>query len=326
MPRILVTENITGPDMDRLRAETDLEVVFDPGLWQDAARLAEALAAAEGIIVRNQTKVTAELIAQAPGLKIIGRAGAGLDNIDTGAATEAGIVVSYTPRENSLSVAELALGLMLSLARMIPAADRDTRSGGWNRQTFTGGELSGKTLGVVGIGRIGTLVAERAKAFGMTLIAHDDYADPAAPHLAALGVSFHSLDDLLEQADYVTTHVPLTDETRHLFNADRFARMKDTAFFLNTSRGEVVDEAALAEALKAGGLAGAALDVRETEPPAADHPLAGLDNVVLTPHIAAFTREAQDRVVATVCRDVANVLRGRPAESSFNFPQPKRPG
>ncbi len=310
--------------MDRLKEETDLEVVFNPDIWNDAAALTQAAAEADAIIVRNQTQVSAELIAAAPNLKIVARAGAGLDNIDTEAATAAGIVVSYAPNENSLSVAELAMGMFISLARNIATADRDIRNGTWNRALFTGCELSGKTLGIVGIGHIGTLVAQRAKTFGMSLVAHDKFADPNAPHFADLDISFVTLDELLAQADFITVHLPLLPDTRRIFNKDRFAQMKPSAFFVNTSRGEVVDEGALAEALETGIIAGAALDVRETEPPGGGDPITGMDNAVLTPHIAAFTNEAQERVEAAVCRDTAAVLRGQPAEGYFNFPQPKR--
>ena len=309
--------------MNQLRNESDLEVVFEPDLWNDPDALTKAVAEADAIIVRNQTQVTAELIAAAPNLKIIARAGAGLDNIDTDAATAAGVVVSFAPSENSLSVAELAMGLFISLARNIATADKDIRKGNWNRALFTGSELSGKTLGVVGIGRIGTLVAQRAKAFGMNIVAHDKFVDQKASHYTDLDVSFVELDELLAQADYITVHLPLLPSTRKLFNKELFAKMKSSAFFVNTSRGEVVDEAALAEALENGIIAGAGLDVRETEPPTSGDPIIESDKTVLTPHIAAFTNEAQERVVASVCRDSAAVLRGQAAEGFFNFPEPK---
>ncbi|MCP4812476.1 MAG: hydroxyacid dehydrogenase, partial [Planctomycetaceae bacterium] len=273
----------------------------------------------------NQTQVTAPLIAAAPKLEIIGRAGAGLDNIDTKAATETGVVVTYAPRENSLSVAELTIGLMISLARKIPVAVADTRQGGWNRAAFTGSELSGKTLGVVGIGRIGTLVAERARAFDMTILAHDDYVDPTAAHLQALDVQLDSLETVLARADFVVCHVPLSDETRNLFNQQRFEQMKPGALFINTSRGEVVDEIALAEALQQQRLAGAALDVRSEEPPTAGL-LEQMENVILTPHVAAFTHQAQERVVAAVCQDVSAVLQGQAAVNAFNFSLPGQQG
>lgn len=323
MSRILVTEAVTGHAMDRLREEADLDVVFEPDIWKDATALAEAVKDAEAIIVRNQTQVTAELIAAAPKLKIVARAGAGLDNIDTDAATEAGVVVSYAPSENSLSVAELAIGMFLSLARNIPRANEDIRDGNWNRALFTGSELSGKTLGVVGIGRIGTLVAQRAKAFGMTLIAHDKFVDQTASRYTELDVSFVELDELLGASDFVTIHLPLLPETRELFNEARLTQMKPTAFLVNTSRGEVVDEAALMRALENGMIAGAALDVRATEPPPEGDAIVNSKLVVLTPHIAAFTHEAQERVVESVCRDASAVLRGGAAEGYFNFPKPK---
>jgi (S)-sulfolactate dehydrogenase len=319
MADIVVSENVTGPAMDVLRSEAD--VAFEPEAWNDVRRLKSLLGEARALIVRNQTQVTDEVIAAAPKLEVIGRAGAGLDNIDTNAASNAGIVVTYAPRENSLSVAELTIGLMLALVRKIPAAHTDTTGGGWNRKAFTGVELFGKTLGVIGLGRIGAMVAERAKAFEMSIIAHDDYVDPASDHARSLDARLVSLDELLHEADVIVCHVPLTEETRGMFDDSRFALMKPTAMFINTSRGEVVNEAALLAALQTHRLGGAALDVRTTEPPAPS-PLDGLDNVILLPHIAAFTHEAQDRVVATVCRDVAAVLRGDGSENSFNFSQP----
>ena len=319
MSDIVVSEDIAGAAMTQL-CETH-DVAFEPQLWQDPDELADALGEARALIVRNQTRVTASLIKAAARLHIIARAGAGLDNIDTGAATRAGVVVSYTPRDNSISVAELVLGLMLSLMRRIPAAWQDTRSGGWDRPGFTGGELFGRTLGIVGLGRIGRLVAERARAFGMSIVAHDDFIDPAADSVRELRVRMVSLDELLAEADFITTHVPLTDDTCGLFTYERFASMKPTAFFLNTSRGEVVNETGLVQALEDKRIAGAALDVRHTEPPATG-PLAQMDNVILTPHIGAFTREAQERVVATVCHDVTAVLSGRDAESPFSIACP----
>ena len=321
MSEILVSENITGEAMARLRETHD--VGFEPELWQDVAQLAERLQTARAIIVRNQTKVTRELIEAAPNLQIIGRAGAGLDNIDTDAASEAGIVVSYTPSENSVSVAELVLGFMLTAVRRIPDAWQDTRDGGWNRMQFVGGELFGKTLGIVGLGRIGRLVAERARAFGMTIVAHDEFIDPNSPFVGELGATLTSLDGLLEESDFVSVHVPLTPETRSCFSDDAFGKMKPSAWFINASRGEVVDEAALLPALKEKQIAGAALDVRSQEPPE-DSELAKLANVILTPHIGAFTNEAQERVVAAVCSDVTAILAGNSATNAFNFAEPKR--
>ena len=321
MAEILVSENITGEAMTRLDETHD--VAFDPNLWQNVEKLARQLHTARAIIVRNQTKVTRELIKAAPNLQIIARAGAGLDNIDTEAASEAGIVVSYTPSENSISVAELVLGFMLTAVRPIPTAWLHTRSGGWNRMQFVGGELFGKTLGIVGLGRIGRLVAERALAFGMTIIAHDEFIDPSSPFVADLGARLTSLDDLLTQSDFVSVHVPLTPDTRNCFSSEAFQKMKSSAWFMNASRGEVVDEAALLQALNEKTIAGAALDVRSKEPPE-DNEFGKLANVILTPHIGAFTNEAQERVVAAVCSDVVAILAGNSAVNAFNFAEPKR--
>ena len=314
MSEIVVTENITGVAMQQLRETHD--VLFDQQLWQRPDDLAMALQTAKAVIVRNQTQVTRELIQQAPHLQIVARAGAGLDNVDTAAASEAGVVVSYAPSENSVSVAELVLGLMLSLVRQIPAAWQDTRNGGWDRAGFTGGELFQKTLGIIGLGRIGRLVAQRAAGFGMTLIAHDDYIDPADPQFRDLNVKLVSLPELLTASDFVSAHVPLTEHTRGMFNAQLFSQMKFEALFINASRGETVNEADLLAALRDNRITGAALDVRSTEPPVIGE-FEKLENVILTPHIGAFTHEAQERVVETVCRDVAAVLSGGPATSVF---------
>lgn len=318
MAEILVTENITGEAMTRLRETHD--VTFEPDLWS-SPELASKLAEARAVIVRNQTQITRELIEQAPRLEVIARAGAGLDNVDTTAAAEAGIVVTYAPAENSLSVAELVMGLLLSLARRIPAAWQDTRHGGWDRKTFTGLELSGRTLGIVGFGRIGRLVAERARAFGMRLIAHDEFIP--AKVFAEAGVESVSFEKLLAESDAVSVHVPLLDSTRGLFGASQFAEMKSTAWFINAARGEIVNESALVEALQSGRIAAAALDVRDTEPPSRS-PLEEMDNVILTPHIGAFTQEAQERVVGLVCGDVERVLAGEAAMSAFGEAVPAK--
>ena len=314
MNQIVVSEKIVGPAMEAMQAGND--VLFAPDLWKSPDELKAILSNAAAIIVRNQTEITADLIASSPQLKVIGRAGAGLDNIDLKAAKDAGVIVTFTPHENSISVAELALGLMLDMARHISCAVHDTREGGWGRQKFTGIELSGKTLGIVGFGRIGRMVAERAKPFGMKIIAHDDFIDPQSEEVKNLDAKMMSLNELLSQSDFVSTHVPLLPETKHLFSYDRFCQMKPTAFFLNTSRGGVVHEAGLTKALEEKQIAGAALDVRETEPPTAN-PLSKMKNVILTPHIAAFTEEAQVRVVTTVCRDVVTVLGGGTSTNQY---------
>jgi len=319
-PDILITENIGGRWFEELKAR--FPVALEPDLWKSPDKIKALLPDCRALIVRNQTKVTADLLSAATKLQIIGRAGAGLDNIEVAAASAKGIVVVSTPDQNSISVAELTLGMMLALARKIPAANQSTHGGGWERQRFVGTELYGKKFGVVGLGRIGFLTAVRAHALGMNVLAHDNYISPDAVAVAETHAHLMDLNSLLAEADFVSCHTPLTPETRHFFNYERFCRMKPSAFFLNLARGEVVDEQGLIRALQEKKLAGAGLDVREQEPPMAS-PLAGMENVILTPHIAAFTREAQERVVAAVCQDVAAVLAGGAAKNFVNFPKPK---
>jgi D-3-phosphoglycerate dehydrogenase / 2-oxoglutarate reductase len=321
MSDVIVSENISGPAMDDLRGEH--AVLYDPELWKAPERIKGLLAEARALIVRNQTKVTADLIAAAPRLRVIARAGVGYDNIDVAAASAAGVVVTYTPAANAVSVAELAIGLMLAFARNIPAAHADTASGGWNRIRYMGRELADATLGVIGFGRIGQMTAKRAKAFDMRIVASDAFLKPGAPALSAMAAELLSLDELLAASDFVSIHVPLTPETEKLIGAEQLSKMKPTAVLINTSRGEVVDEPALEAALESKRIAGAALDVRRVEPPQAGA-LEKLPNVVLLPHLGAFTHEAQGRVIEAVCRDVRHVLAGRPAEEFVNFAQPKR--
>ena len=315
MRDILVSENVSGPAMDALKR--DFDVAFEPLLWKEQEKLLRAVSDCRAIVVRNQTRVDRELIAAGKNLKVIGRAGVGLDNVDVKAATEARVAVVSTPEQNSISVAELAIGLMLGLARMIPSADRSTRGGGWERQKFTGVEMFGKTLGIVGLGRIGFLVATRAKALGMRIVAHDTFVSPDSFMVSECSATLVSLDELLQQADVITVHIPATPQTRGMFGGALFRRMKPGALFINTSRGEVVDEAALIRALQEKDIAGAALDVRAKEPPE-NSALSEMENVILTPHIAAFTVEGQRRVVESVCHDVAAVLRGQKPRYAVN--------
>lgn len=319
MADVLITERITGPGIDRLDARFTVQRA--PHLWQSPGDLLAAVRDIRALVVRNQTQVTAELLAAAPKLEIVARAGVGLDNVDVAAATAAGVVVTYTPAANAVSVAELTLGLLLTLVRRIAAADADTRQGGWNRARFTGGELAGKTLGLIGFGRIGQLVTARAAAFEMPLLVCDPLADRDAAQ--AIGARICPLPELLAKADIVSCHVPLLNATRGLVNAAFLAQMKPGAALVNTSRGEIVVESDLLAALESGRLAGAALDVRCQEPPTVGS-LEELPNVVLTPHVGAFTVEAQDRVAFDVARDVAAVLTGAAALDFVNFPRPRR--
>ena len=308
MSEILLTELIEGPAVDRLGDR--FQVVCLPDIWRDPIGLRTAMQEVRAVIVRNQTQLTKELIESSKRLEVIGRAGAGLDNIDTVAAEQLGIAVCNTPAENSLAVAELVMGLMLTMARELPAAISTTRAGGWERMRFNGVELYGKTLGLVGFGRIGQLVARRAAAFGMKIVAHDQYLPKDASVLQELDVSLLGFYELLEVANVVSCHVPLTAETQGMFNAVAFAKMQQGSWFINAARGEVVCEQALIASLVSAKISAAALDVREVEPPMDAHSagLASMENVYLTPHIGAFTIESQTRVLEKVCSDVACVL------------------
>ena len=315
MPDILIAETLGGAAVDALSSR--FEVVSMPDLWKRPLELLECVGDFRGLIVRNQSQITREVLQAAKKMVVIGRAGVGLDNIDVAAATEAGILITSTPDQNAISVAELSIGLMLALARSIPDASADTKFGNWNRQQFVGTELYGKFFGIVGAGKIGYLTARRAQAFGMKILAYDPYLSRDNVLLSELNAELISLDDLLARADVVSCHLPSTPQTANLFNAAAFAKMKPTATFLNTSRGEVVAENDLMQALRSKLIAGAALDVRAAEPPRAGD-LESLPNLILTPHIAAFTHDAQSRVTRAICEDVERVLDGQLAMNAVN--------
>jgi len=309
MADILISENIRGNAVDSLAKQYD--VVTMPDLWRDPDALASQIQNVRALIIRNQTQITGDILRNAKDLIVLGRAGVGLDNVDLSACEKAGIIVTSTPEQSTISVAELAIGLMLALARHIPSADADTKQGNWNRQRFFGTELHGKTFGIVGAGRIGLATARRAQAFGMKILAHDPFVSRDNVFLAELNAEVVSFGDLFARADVISCHLPATPNTMRIINADAFASMKPSALFINTSRGEVLDESALVDALKSNRIAGAALDVREIEPPVAGE-LERLPNVLLMPHIAALTHEAQARVTRAICEDVARVLDGMP--------------
>jgi D-3-phosphoglycerate dehydrogenase len=319
--KILISEDVTGAGIDRLKGK--YQVHQDPDLWKKIPELENLIPGFDALIVRNQTKANAELLAKGKALRVIGRAGAGYDNIDIPAATREGVVVAYSPEENAVSVAEHVFALLLSLARKIPAADKSTKGGGWERKKYHGLELWGKTLGILGLGKIGFRVALRAKAFGMRVVACDAYLSPTSLHVTESGAHLTSFDRVLSEADFLTLHLPLTPETRGILNDAAFRKMKKTGFLINTSRGEVLSEADLVQALKKGEIAGAALDVREKEPPG-ESPLHGLDNVIVTPHTAGLTFEAQEKVVDAVAEDVDRVLSGQGALRYVNFALPKK--
>ena len=282
-----------------------------------ASELARDLADADALIVRSATQADKALIAAAPRLRVIARAGTGVDNVDVAAATDRGIVVMNAPGANSVSVAEHAWALMLALARSIGAADAAMKRGVWDKKRLTGAELRGKTLGVVGLGRIGQEVTNRARAFGMQVIAHDPFISEQVA--ATIGAELASLDDLCGRADYITLHMPATPETRQLFNEARLAACKPGVRIINTARGELIDEAALADAIKRGHVAGAGLDVFVQEPPQ-DQSLVGLPQVVATPHIAASTLEAQELVGLETAIAVRDYLRDGAIRNAVNFP------
>ncbi len=320
---ILITEDLQSPAIDML--ERKFNVVREPQLWKDAGRLKTVIREARTVMVRNQTQLTAEVLGAAEKLIGIGRVGVGLDNIDVATATKSGIVVIAPLNANAVSVAELAMGLILALARKIPPGDRSTKAGEWDRKGCTGMELDGKTLGLCGFGRIGRLVAARARAFGMRLMVFDPFVKADSPDFAETGATLcPTLEELLGASDFVTVHSPLTPETKHLFNSQTLAAMKRGAYLVNTSRGGVVDETALVEALKNGQLAGVALDVREIEPPKTRGELESMPNVILTPHIGAFTGESQARTFEAVAGDVERLLLGEAAVNFVNLERAKR--
>lgn len=320
---ILISEDLQSPALDRLAKS--FSVKREPKLWEDPARLLAEIKDARVVIVRNQTQLTAKVLEAALNLVGIGRVGVGLDNIDVQTATKLGIVVAAPLNANATSVAELALGFILALARKLPEGDRATKAGGWDRRTFTGMEIEGKTLGICGFGRIGGMVASRAKAFGMKLMVYDPVLKADSPNVVASGATYCAdLNDLLAASDFVSLHLPLLPATKHLFNAKAFAAMKPGSFFINTSRGGVMDETALIEALQKKHLGGAALDVREVEPPKARGVLEEMPNVILMPHIGAFTVEAQKRTFEAVADDMERLLKGHAANNFVNIAQPAR--
>jgi D-3-phosphoglycerate dehydrogenase len=312
---IVIADQLPASAVELLRSVPGWTI--DARAGRPPADLARDLADADALIVRSATKVTPALMEAAPRLRVIARAGTGVDNVDVPTATERGIVVMNAPGANSISVAELAVALMLSLSRAIPAADASMKNGVWEKKKLTGGELRGKILGVVGLGRIGQEVGTRARGFGMNLVAHDPFISEQVA--ATLGIELLSLDDLCAAADYITLHLPSTPETRHLFNAARLARCKPGVRIVNTARGELIDEAALADAIEARHVAGAGLDVFESEPPV-DWRLAKLPQVVATPHIAASTVEAQEQVGIETAVALRDFLREGVIRNAVNFP------
>ena len=307
---VLVPDNVHQDAIDILAACAGI-TVSAPGKLQRPALL-EAVADAQALIIRSGVTADAELIKSAPGLKAIARAGVGVDNVDLDAATANGIVVMNTPGGNTISTAEYSFGLMIALSRHIPQGHQSLAEGRWDRKAFTGVELKGKTLGIIGLGRIGQAIATRAHAFAMSVIAHDPYLPPEVA--AAIDVPLLDLNTVFSRADYLTLHAMVSDETRGLINATSIAKMKPGVRIINAARGALINSTDLAQALRSGKVAGAALDVYEQEPPPADHPLLGLPNVVHTPHLAASTSDAQVTVAVEAAQLMVDyLLEGRAA-------------
>jgi D-3-phosphoglycerate dehydrogenase len=317
MGRVLVSDPITAAGIELLeKAGLEVEVKTDHTKEELLAKIKNY----QALIVRSQTKVTADIIAAADNLRVIGRAGVGVDNVDIPAATKKGIIVLNAPDGNTVSTAELSVAMLMALARHIPQAHGSLKSGAWDRKKYTGVEVNGKTLGIVGMGRIGTEVAKRMQAMGMNINAFDPFL--TRERAETLGVNLVKLETIITDSDFITVHTPLTAETKGLFGAAEFARMKKGVRLVNCARGGIYDEAALVAALKAGQVAGAALDVFMEEPPA-NRELIELPQVVVTPHLGASTREAQENVAIDVAIEVIKVLKGEPFKNAVNLPHLK---
>src|SRR5688572_5574492 len=314
-PKIFVADDVSDSGLEPLRS-AGFKVEKRVGLAR--AELIDALQESDGLIVRSETKVTADLLDEATSLRVIGRAGVGVDNIDVQAATIRGVVVMNAPDGNTITTAEHTIALLISLARSIPQANSSLKAGRWERKKFIGVELQGKTLGIVGLGRIGRVVASRARALGMQIVAYDPFIAPEQAR--DLEIELAPLDDVYARADFLTVHTPLTAETRGLIGREVFSKMKHGARLINCARGGLVDEDALFEALSNGSIAGAALDVFSEEPPPQDHRLLQLDQVIATPHLGASTTEAQEGVAFTVAEQMRDFLLTGALRGAVNVP------
>lgn len=315
-PRVLVSDKLSETAVQIFR-DRGLDVDFMPELGKDKEKLAEIIGQYDGLAIRSATKATEKLIAAATNLKVIGRAGIGVDNVDIPAASRRGIIVMNTPFGNSITTAEHAIAMIFAVARQLPAADLSTQAGKWEKSKFMGVEITGKTLGVIGCGNIGSIAASRGIGLNMRVIAFDPFLSPERAE--KLGVEKVELDELLARSDFITLHVPMTDKTRGIINAEAIAKMKKGVRIVNCARGGLVVEADLAEALKSGQVAGAGFDVFETEP-ATDSPLFGLPNVVCTPHLGASTTEAQENVALQVAEQMSDYLLKGAVTNAINMP------
>ncbi|MFH1076940.1 MAG: phosphoglycerate dehydrogenase [Pseudomonadota bacterium] len=315
MPRVLISDNLEEAGRIMFQQAKGIDMDYKPGLSPDEFK--NIIKDYDALIIRSATKVTKDVIEAAPNLKVIGRAGIGLDNVDVQAATKRGIVVENTPEGNVVTTAEHAISLMLSLSRKIPQATASLKDGRWEKKGLTGREIFNKTLGVIGYGRIGSIVADRAKGLKMDVIVHDPFTNQEI--LDKAGLELVSIEDLFARSDYITVHVPKTKNTIGLLNKNAFSQMKDKVMIINCARGGIVNEADLYEALKSGKVAGAALDVFETEPPG-KCPLLELDNVIATPHLGASTTEAQTNVAVAVVRQIIDYLSSGTVMNAVNVP------
>ena len=316
MIKILVSDALSEEGLKVFKESKELTVDVKTDLKPDA--LKEIIKDYDALVVRSATKVTKDVIESAKKLKVIGRAGVGLDNVDLEAATQKGIIVMNTPAGNTISTAEHTFSMILALSRNIPQANASTKKGEWKRSKFMGVELYGKTLGIVGFGRIGSEVAKRALSFGMKILAYDPFL--SAEVAESIGVEIAELKKVLQEADYITVHTPLTDETRHMISDKEFALMKKGVRVINCARGGIIDEVALVSAIKEQKVSGAAMDVFETEPLSAESELLKLDNVIITPHLGASTEEAQVNVAIEVAEIVRDALLGRGIRNAANYP------
>ena len=316
MPKVLVSDKLSKTAVQIFK-DNGVEVDYLPDLGKDKDKLFEVIGQYDGLAIRSATKVTDKILSAAKNLKVIGRAGIGVDNVDIPAATKKGVIVMNTPFGNSITTAEHAISLMLSLARQIPEADASTRAGKWEKNRFMGVEVTNKILGLIGAGNIGSIVADRAQGLKMKVIAYDPFLTPERAQ--AMGVEKVELDDLLRRADFITLHTPLIDATRNIINADAIAKMKDGVRIINCARGGLVDEAALADALKAGKVAGAAFDVF-VEEPATSNALFELPNFIATPHLGSSTTEAQENVALQVAEQISAYLMSGEISNALNFP------
>ncbi|MEN0040173.1 MAG: phosphoglycerate dehydrogenase [Pseudomonadota bacterium] len=315
-PRVLVSDALS-PTAVQIFKDNGVDVDFEPTLGKDKDALLAKITEYDGLAIRSATKATEKLIDAATNLKVIGRAGIGVDNVDLKAASRRGIIVMNTPFGNSITTAEHAISLMMAVARQIPAADNSTQQGKWEKSKFMGVELTGKTLGLIGAGNIGSIVADRAQGMKMRVVAYDPFL--SEERAKTMGVEKVELDELFPRADFITLHTPLTDKTRGIIDATALMKMKDGVRIINCARGGLIDEEALAEALKSGKVAGAGIDVFETEP-ATDSPIFGLPNVVCTPHLGAATTEAQENVALQVAEQMSAYLTRGAVSNALNMP------